>query len=125
MEFRPRTATGEKRQLVDGLRGISRRASAVSSRRHEHGAASFCNLGGLLLAVAMEKRTKDKSGGGTSQWPDVGRQLLLRSLANASSCGPVFQTATAGRLYLGQKHRHGILNHQWHSVPEFHLHASV
>src|SRR5258706_14731348 len=119
MESRSRTATGEKHQPVDGVRGISRRASAVSSGRYEHGAAIVGHIGGLLLAGAMEKRAKIESNHGTSQWPDVGRRFLLRSPTNAGSRGPVSPAAITGRVYLGQKHRHGIVDYQWQSVPEF------
>src|SRR5712691_2865916 len=125
MESQRRTADSEKRHLVDRLRGISRRPSAVSSGRYEHGAALVGHIGGLLLACAMEERAEVESNDGASQWPDVGWRFLLRSPANAGSCGPVSGAAITGSLYLGQKHRHGILNHQWHSVPEFHLHPAV
>src|SRR6266853_6125915 len=117
MESRSRRANSEKRQLVDRVRGISRRASAVSSGRYEHGAAIVGHIGGLLLAGAMEKRAKIESNDGTSQWTDVGRRFLLRSLADAGSRSPASRIATTGRLYLGQKHRYRILNHQWQSVP--------
>src|SRR5712691_3775691 len=100
MEFQHGGANREKHQLVARLRGLARRPSAVSSGRHEHGAAVVRHVGRLLLAGASEERAEIESSDGASEWPDVERRFLLPGPANAGSRGPVSRTAITGRLYL-------------------------